>query len=606
VTFFVHFEGRAEGPSVWHKLARAVLRAVLAALLALALAAINPFGLARWTEARSHEIWERIQAPLYADRHPIGRPAITIVSINEKTLSALHRSRPLDMATHGMILSDVIETPAAGQVDDFGLGPYRPAAVFVDLLMSRASSPEPPLGFIDFPTQYGKICETQPKSFMCYVSEVARYTRYDKWGRIPGCQSDTLSKLICMKMAGGLPIIFADDSNARNTGEDDERPAAIKMLDKVAATVPAFISMPDYPLIERPQGAENGVSDPEALSSGERVTLSPAAALWALYCMDAPRRCRIDPWTGQIGHTLPPMGVEWSPAFAGNLDVKWATGGDQLEKDRKGRWRRVPDPFVTALDGLHRSFRDRPCLAIRGISGAAYSAALMLFSGIHLWTIDRDCPYSHDLPYQDISAPGADPATLRMMLSGKLVLIGEEFKDSADIVDASPQGALPGVYSHAMALDILLQKSPDEWSAAKHLTRFLDVTSFDAQFAFVAFWFELTFALTREFLPLNSPSWRRGGRAGAILEAAWPALRFLIALSASAAPCLLIMVSFYFEYRRWGTLIDHFSFWIIVFFLTCLVENLVAMIRMYIRLYRPRSAWWFQPKESRLDEYLAE
>lgn len=598
MTLFVDSERPPEVPSVVLRLARAVLRAAIAALLALLLACVNPFGLARWTEARSHEIWERIQAPLYADRHPIGRPAITIVSINEKTLSALHRSRPLDMATHGMILSDVIETPAAGQVDPFGLGPYRPEAVFVDLLLSRAASPEPPPGFIDFPTEYAQICTTKPQSFMCYVSEVARYTRYDKWGKIPGCQSDTLSKLICIKLAGGLPLIFADESKARNIGEDDERPAAIRMLDKVAATVPAYIAMPDYPLIERPQSVEDAPGNVGTLSRGDRVTLSPAAALWAVYCMsDGPKRCRIDPWTGQIGHALPPMGVEWSPAFEGDLDVKWATGGDQLQQDGKGGWRRVPDPFVAALDRLHQNFRDSPCLAKRGWSGALYRVALMLFSGIHLRTIPRDCPYTHDVSYQDISAPGADLATLRMMLTGKLVLIGDEFKDSADIVDANPQGALPGVYSHAMALDILLQKSPDEWSAAKHLTRFLDVTAFDAQFAFVTFCFEFMFAWYREFIPVKSPKLVKGSRSRALLEPIWPALRFWIGVLSNTLPCAIIIVTFNFIYNDWETVIDHFSFWILLFLLASVVENFLTTMRSYIELYMQPMSWWFESLE---------
>ncbi len=480
---------------------------------AFVIAALNPFEIKTWEEMRSHETWERIHAPLVAGADLTGRNAITIVSINEETLARTGFKRPFDMATHGEILSDIIEAPRAAAIEQAtkvarasGSAPQptippsvppakvpgTPKAVFIDLVLSGVSAPD-----VDAPSvartldDQSTVCRAPnaasskppsffgPKSLLCYAKTVAAYTRYADWRDDRACQSDTLAKIACIQRHGGIPILFADESRGRALGAKDMRSPALRLLDEIAVTTPVFITLPDYPLIERSEGHEARRGRFELPGEDERIRFTPATALYSAYCGagGAPGAdCRHPPWV-PVSKIAVPIGVlHWSKNFTEPLDLQWATGGPS-------------DSFLEVLRKLHPGAMTKGCSADRGFLAASKRFAERMFAGIHLAEIDPDCPYIHDLPYQDITAPDFGTKDAVDTLGGKLVLVGEELHDSPDVVNAAPNMALPGVYAHAMALDRLIVKNDDYPRKPQPSLSWLDFNSVDAGIVITVFVF---------------------------------------------------------------------------------------------------------------------
>ncbi len=111
-------------------LVRILLRASLTTMVALLMLALNPFGFTRWTQLRSHDLWERVQAPAYDDTH--GRDAVSIVYLDETTLRSASLARPLRLREHEMMLDDIVRPGRAGKA---------PEAVFVDFAFDQAADP---------------------------------------------------------------------------------------------------------------------------------------------------------------------------------------------------------------------------------------------------------------------------------------------------------------------------------------------------------------------------------------------------------------------------------------------------------------------------------
>jgi hypothetical protein len=499
------------GSFLLNSLKSALWRSIWPALIAFSVAVLNPFEIKTWEEMRSHEVWERMHAPLVAGSDLNGRDAITIVSINEETLARTGFKRPFDMAMHGEILSDIIEAPRAAAIEQAsraarGKGtapqpvspslppaklPGTPKAVFIDLVLSGASAPD-----LDAPVvartldERSTACQagqgaqsviahfSGPKSFLCYARTVAAYTRYADWKDDRTCQSDTLSKIACIQRYGGIPILFADESPGRATGAIDTRSPAMRLLDEIAVAVPVFISLPEYPLTERSEGGATGERRVDPPSDAERIRLTPALALYAIYCRTSGEPAKHCPASMDAVHG---GGPNLSSGFRDSLDLEWATGGP-------------PDNFIAVLRKLHPDALEKGCSADRGGWAALKRFAERLAAGIHLAHIEPDCAYTHDLPYQDIPSPGFQMQDAVATLGGKLVLVGEEFRDSVDVVKAAPNSALPGVFAHAMALDRLIVDQEKYRRPPVRYVDWLDFNNVDAGIVLTVFLF---FAIDR-------------------------------------------------------------------------------------------------------------
>jgi hypothetical protein len=464
-------------PSVYRDyLLSAFRRGLLAAVGALLLALINPFNIKHWEAMRSQEVWEHFHAPLLNRSDQAARDEVSIVSLNEDTMDQLGLKRPLDMATHGMILGDILDLPAAGDVPSSGgRAPVddakRPKAVFVDLILSQAAAPNgfasdiaatldqtPDVCVAPEPASKGTPPLSGPKSFLCYAKLVASYTKYATWKSDKYCQSDIPSKINCIVKYGGIPILFADETRGREMGMADTRSQAMRILDEIAIAVPVFISLPNYPLFEHSGAQRNQEGKFEAPADDERIRLTPASAIYAAnYCMEA-RQQELNWFAAREVKPAYPLKHFNCPDRTSRLleplDLQWASGAPA-------------DTFTTIVRRLHPGAMTRDCSSNVGPSAATAALLKMSLAGVHMGAAVPDCPYVHDLPYQDLSAGNFSINDAFVSLGSKLVLVGEEFRDSADIIVAGPNEALPGVYAHAMALERLLADG-DNYPRAPH------------------------------------------------------------------------------------------------------------------------------------------
>ena len=396
-------------------------RALTRTLAVLLISTLNPFGLTPISQSRSLTTWERARAPLYPwslkrpfAGAPKGRADILLVTLDEQSMKALDWSRPITLDRHALILDDVIQAAGEG---------HAPSAIFIDMLLGSAKA-EGALPTADAEwTKAQAACASPPFTFRCYVLGVARFTRYREWRNDKACRHDSLAKIACIKVHGGVPIVYADASEPPQPDQPPaERSPALKWLDEVALTAPVFVSPPSYPIVEE---------QPDEVKTPPR--LSPAAALYAARRLDE---------TGGKAFGPSPDRTTWPAAFTQPLQLSFATGG--------------VDPFVNTLRTLHPDLM-KDCRNGRTVFASAARFLDTMLPGVQFGPPRPGCPYTHALPYQDLSST-LTPEQVRTLLGGKLVLIAGAFKDTNDLIDTVPSGALPGAYAHAMALDILLEK----------------------------------------------------------------------------------------------------------------------------------------------------
>jgi hypothetical protein len=406
---------------------KVLFRAGLQAALVLGVLIVNPFDVTRWTGLRHHDLWERIQAPSYRD--DIGRNAVSIVYLDEQTLADAGWARPIKLRQHEAMLDDVARTNRPGE---------GPEAIFIDFAFDGAASQaeaaaaEQPYGVADLDAcarASDSIPAGQPGAgrFRCYWIKVASLTHYPQWADDPTCSSNDLARLLCIRRSGGIPIIFP-------TGEKPEAGAgaspALTALSRVALVTSADMSSAhEYWLVSPDRLAER---------QNQPFHLSPAAALYAVFCYDEPHSCRSSP-VGAPGVGAP----EWTKAFERPVQVRWGLGTD--------------DAFTQRQQFRHSGALAQRCIVGQGWLGGAKEAGKLSAYGLKGPQRLLGCAFTHATPYVDFDSARITDRDLNDIVTGKLVLIGGQFSDSNDWVSAPPHGQLPGLYYHAMTLDNLIK-----------------------------------------------------------------------------------------------------------------------------------------------------
>ncbi len=433
---------------------RALTRVSIVILLTL----LNPFEINEWSSQRSAALWQRLNADHYGppdgkDRDEpgtaYGRDETTLVYIDDASLKAAGEKRPFP----AYLLIDLI--------DDIRYAPGQdnpPRAIFLDLLMSHAAkvgqTNDELLASLGDKEEETLCAGRKPEAspFRCFLRHVAELTRYDAWKDQPRCRESTLARLLCIREAKGLPLLFADPRGLTEARElrADLTPS-LEALDTVAALVPVTVDETDYPLVD-PATHANRIGNP--------YQLYPAAALYALWCASKGERCK-------AGFPYGPDRdgrVDWSERYDRPLTVSWGVGRrswftDFLDRHRGGQLEQRCDP------------------ADPSPKATAMTLASMATSGINFERKPR-CPYANAIPF-DLLQGQVTAEEMAKLFADKIVIIGSTFADSNDIVRAPPFGQVPGVYYHAMALDNLIELGAGYPQPTQQIVSFLDLSDDD-------------------------------------------------------------------------------------------------------------------------------
>ncbi len=226
---------------------------------------------------------------------------------------------------------------------------------------------------------------------------------------------------------------------------------------------PVDVDQEAYPLArsyDELRGPAESRGDFESRMRGTGVhgyDLSPAAALYAAYCLKARH--------GACGGMFEPARLAADQALAGR-DPPPALFPKDLQAPVAVVWGSRPN-----TDAINLS---------RAVSGAAPSCRGAHESETLFWATARriveqlvllrgagqgsaqECPYSVAIGYDKIAAAqGLDAEDLSTLLAGKLVLLGGHLRASNDWVESPVHGQVPGVDYHAMALDNLVEFGAD-------------------------------------------------------------------------------------------------------------------------------------------------
>ena len=447
----------------WRWLVALVLRHALArALLFLLVVIIDPFGSVSWTEQRSHEIWERLNAPRYGSnqRAAAARDAITVVTIAEADQAQMAQPGLLDSIHYREMLHVLREGPS----DPVAPRHAPPAAIFIDLLMDDWAPADKQTvdeflardkAWADCPkvVPVGGRYRSPPglSPFRCLLREIAEMNGYEQWKSVGSCTQSELAKLDCIldpkyREPDGrvrTPILIASTNDPSDTKAGFESPAALA-LRTVAVSVPVLSDRRYYPLVA-PQ--------PDDAPSGPY--LYPAAMLYAAYCRSAGATCGKSPilapdeaaarsnFKDSLGRW------HWSEAFRTPLDVTWGIGKD--------------DKFVDAAKSI--GSRENCTEAVDNVWHLITAGWREFVSGVWPRENPPPCFYQHRIPYGVLrwgrSAFSDQSALWNYMLQNKIVLIGGNSRNGNDMVSTGPHMQVPGVFYHAMALDNLIRRGAD-------------------------------------------------------------------------------------------------------------------------------------------------
>lgn len=429
---------------------RASLRQALAvAVVSLLVALIDPFGLDAASDHRSVQAVSRILAVGYGGSDPLGRSALTTVSIDETSLRESAREWPPQYGFYAEALKNI-----AGQQ-------ARPAAIFLDY------------------TFLSDLYNERERDQL--VDTIAELTNVKGWPKEGGCTQTPLAKIACIHKAGGVPVIVGKSYPSDRC----EATPTLVMLDRVAVLAPVgWPNLPEAwtPVItkaqykadrepERPCQAVDGIRG----ADGRLATLSlrgvdhryagvasfdltPAAAMATALCLDG-RLSRIAALAACRAIREGRLPEEWMRSDAAMV-----------------LWGSRPDPrWLNQEEADYRSAGDQKRIAscrLEGAPGLAGVGQWIKVAAIQFFARFSDgdaaaqvpCPYHPDFRYERLEpdAPSYD-ATAAAKIRGdfidrRVVVIGSTLRYGGDWISTVTRGTTPGMALHAMMFDNLIEQ----------------------------------------------------------------------------------------------------------------------------------------------------
>jgi|GEM_PF-2076511 len=346
---------------------------------------------------------------------------------------------------------------------------------------------KPPAIFFDFIFLEVGATADEREFFKFFIGEVAAITRHGEWldnldprGREIGCD-DPYMRLVCIKAAGGIPLIFARGDNPGMIAMDTNIEPAQQRLNEVAIIAPVrFVNQPgDYPVKS------------DSYSDAEREALrrenptreiieypTPAALMYLSWCMDNKGQCR---WLE------PDMRGELNVSDIARLRHMAQTFARRDFDPISLRWGVAVPRYFAALErtvtgyrpGLVRSgaFGDTPIHP--GEPGSQTTCRMENGQGFNgLWTgasmvmrqatingrnsaidsLAQQCAYHLEVPYPIIRSDALTFDVARSIFDGRVIVVGARFRNSGDIIRSPVHSQLPGLHGHAMATDNLIAK----------------------------------------------------------------------------------------------------------------------------------------------------
>lgn len=424
---------------------------------------LNPFELSSENDRKLRDDWQSIYAERYQADHGgsgSGLDMVTVLTMTREDEAELSGPRPLDTYDYAELLQRLNNLRNA-PIDAPPMKPLR--AIFIDMFLDHGVPKGwtgDAIALTELTAEEKAVCARGRSDkaftpFRCAMDAIAELTGYHRWKATPTCFANPMAKIACIRRAGGLPIIFAENRPRIDAPLQRARSVGEEALHRVALGVPVQTSMMNYWLAAPMSATEREKKD---------FDLSPAAALyWAhcltkndaelarpkaidLACIDSPAQrpsSAIDTPSWQKTD----QGWNWSRRFDTPIEVVWGIGGE--------------DRFTGALASIESETRRNSCrtatptptslwrkLLSRSVSGITH------VDEIHDGKLGSfPCPYTHAITLQAINR--ATPEIIKLGIEDRIILIGRADED-ADHVIVKPLGKLPGVLLHAMALQNLI------------------------------------------------------------------------------------------------------------------------------------------------------
>ncbi|MFZ4688509.1 MAG: CHASE2 domain-containing protein [Polymorphobacter sp.] len=422
--------------------------ALTTTLLLLLLAFVNPFGLAVGAEQQSKALWQSIYAPYYAggSRDIPSRNAITVVLIDDAAKAEMSRG----VRFNGLAIATMID-------DLVMVSDSRPRAIFVDLLLGETApvgrsfeALVPHAGDEDAMAKCAAGAADVDSPFRCLIFRVAELTKWKDWHDDPRCSVNAVERLRCIRGYGGVPVIFADPGRVDDPAVKLTTPPGLLALAEVGMTATVRVD------------SAKGYGFEDASIASTLFALSAAAALYADNCID--RLCSGTPFVMPQEEAAAP--ARWNHAvFKTPIDIIWGEGTrspfiemrashgvdklDECKEKPPGLLDQAGAFFIGLVRGVRIDAKPRPAFERRCLHTDAFSFAL----------------------FQQMSL-----ADKQLALNGRTLLIGGALANDNDVLASGPFGGLPEVFTHAMALDNLIQRGADYPRVAEPIWPWFDIT----------------------------------------------------------------------------------------------------------------------------------
>ncbi|MDV6329982.1 CHASE2 domain-containing protein [Asticcacaulis sp. 201] len=402
---------------------------LLTALSAFAISKLDLFSLDSASDAVSDAVIQRIMAPAYGHSGR-GQALVSVITIDDTNVANLHKDMevqdwPPSYTDYANIIARIRDAAGDGEAN-------RPRAIFLDFtffgdlrdLSQESQSACSAVLAEGAPYRSEQAAEC---GHWALLQEIEISTQADKWRHLPACHASDFAKLACIVKTGGTPVMVGRPAK-------DMSPMTTELQAKLAErTVVADVTFD--------KGAYPMPTLEGDLRSPQLSDLSPAAALYAAYCLAPASAC--EPFNAVAGAS--PLDLEtgatpatWPQDFSRPLSIVWgarpAPGQSHLNTRYNNRFTcTVPEIGLPILGYVDRIVR----------------------SVLNIDPSQPDCYYSRSYPYHALNL--LTPEQAKDLLKDRLVIIGPNFTRGSDLHDSPLKGAVPGAFIHAMALDNLIE-----------------------------------------------------------------------------------------------------------------------------------------------------